>query len=443
MTSSIKPYSLTKLPEYVTLEISSNLDYIDLTHFFETCKGFYAFREEKNERLERGVFSHIKIFGRKEWKEYWNGDITDAYDPDKIDRVVLLEFLKCYYGRHPLKPGRVKDHCLIPTVVPKIVTSEGKEKNHGHQLLSEIVKHPSKGHSASYEFFDLPEPRWTPQNLDAANRAQDASLAIVLNESVAVSRYWSRKIEDPDPLLDRWRGQVQYLENLNDRTRFGCEIEPGALQQNTVLFAHRAVTGEIHLTNQENQFMDLRTKDVIQLEGPNRETLRCRGNFLVEHPVSREDGIFSVEYEPASCNLIVNVISDAAVAVIRKFGKDVSPPTPTPPPPSRWISISFVQRQYMIAAAEFIPVIGPVIGVLNLEFDKTMGPIWAARHLRCNLIGVVSSFAIACCLALLISIPVMMPLLLVTYGCMCLSIIYTAWKFGMISRLYPTWARRS
>jgi hypothetical protein len=240
--------------------VLSFLNYREIAHFFSTSQGACQLREKQNNRLERRIFSQVPIFGRAQYQDYWGVEITDEFDPQKIDIRVLRTFLKTYYGPNPVNPNkRVKDTCLIPTVVPERVTIEGKVFDFNLQLLGQIAEHPrGRGHKAKYSI----ETEALKQN--GTVKAERANLVLLLQGVVGRDKPWSRESGNPNE-----KGQVQELQDLNARTEYECEEEPDALSQDTVLFAHHAAKGECPFGNKsgmEGQYTSGRTRELVRFE---------------------------------------------------------------------------------------------------------------------------------------------------------------------------------
>ena len=218
-----------------TLIVLSFLKPNEIAHFLRTSQGACQLKGNQNNRLERLIFSQVPIFGRAQYQHYWGVAITDEFDPQKIDIRVLRTFLKTYYGPNPVDSRQlVKNTCLIPTVVPEGVTVEGRVFDFNLQLLEQIARHPGgRGNQAQYSY----ETAALDQH--GTVKAERANLVLLLQGVVGRNKPWSKESENPNE-----RGQVQALQDLNARTEYGCEEEPDALSQDTVLFAHHAVTGQ-------------------------------------------------------------------------------------------------------------------------------------------------------------------------------------------------------
>src|ERR1700675_4488454 len=138
------------LNEDAMVSVLSHLDYMDLSHVLCASKSLQFLREAHNNYLERSLFSRVEIFDRTKWKVYWNAEITDKYEPNKIEIRVLRAFLKCYWGPNPIGPGKVKDHCLMPTVVPAKVKVQGVTLHHCLKVAEFLAHQPKEGHAAQY-----------------------------------------------------------------------------------------------------------------------------------------------------------------------------------------------------------------------------------------------------------------------------------------------------
>ena len=100
--SSSLPHSIEKnhfprVGDDVTLLMLSYLRYEELHRgFLLTSKTAYHLRDHNNFiKFERKIFSEIKIFDQKQWKN-WKVEITDEYNADKIDSSALRNFLISY-----------------------------------------------------------------------------------------------------------------------------------------------------------------------------------------------------------------------------------------------------------------------------------------------------------------------------------------------------------
>jgi hypothetical protein len=264
-------------------QVASYLDHPDLMRFFCTCKGVLALKEKNNQQLERMIFSRVEIFGRTQWEEYWNAQITGQFDPNKIDILVLRKFLKTYYGSNPIGPGLVKDHCLIPTVVPQTLTVNGEEYDYGLKLLGELAEKPAKGHAAKIGFAaealrqhgtDKPEAahlvlllkgvvaRNKPWSTESQKTEERGLFHYLRSLILLVKRVFARlalllpgfstrdKPSSNESQSEEECGQVQYLEKLKAQTGYECETQPDATQI-TVVLAHHAVTGECPFGNEK------------------------------------------------------------------------------------------------------------------------------------------------------------------------------------------------
>lgn len=211
------------IPVDACVRVLSFLDYPDLNRFFSTCKRGGYLREASGNYAERVSFSRVQIFDRVHWKQYRNAEITEKYEPFKIEIRTLRAFLKCYWGPNPVGPGRVKDHCLIPTVQSAKVKIEGVTLQYCLNVAEDLAKRPKEGSAAKF-------------------RGQTDALKLHGNEGTENDELviYLKKIQARGK---SWKAQVAYLKDLNDRTRYGC-VEPDLLSQVTVSFAHYQLTGE-------------------------------------------------------------------------------------------------------------------------------------------------------------------------------------------------------
>ena len=245
-----------------SLCILSYLEYFELSRFSAASKGANNLRDSNNFQLERAIFSTIRIFDRAQWKEYYNAKVTSQYDARKIDQRVLRAFLKAYYGPDPMGRGRVCDNCLIPTVVPsrlmRIRHTYNFYENNSLSLLGKLAEHPLKGYAAKYLKDQTPSLQQNGMTPAGASR-----LVILLKGVIARNKPWSKESQNPDK-----RGQVQILREMFDRTRWGCL--PNAISQNTVIFAHHAISGQRPMgdkTGIEGCWTFGRTVELVRYDG--------------------------------------------------------------------------------------------------------------------------------------------------------------------------------
>jgi len=200
-----------------------------------------------------------KFFDHAAWQKYWGVDIDpeeEDFNPQEEIRYLpeFDRFYGVYHGPNPIdlwenkmkredEPDRpvrkVFEMCFIPTIVPKQVKINGKAQAYNLRLLEKLAKKPKSGHPGSYT--GLPsdtEPPNAKLETCLTKEIDQTHVAILLNVVVARNQTWSE--------------QGQYLTDLRTvHSNYGCEIEPEASSQNTVLMAHHAVTGELpfHLSS--------------------------------------------------------------------------------------------------------------------------------------------------------------------------------------------------
>jgi hypothetical protein len=238
------------------LHVLSFLHYRGLIHFCSTTKSAQQLRD-KTAKIERAHFARIPIFGRAQYKYYWGVEITDEFDPDKIDIRRMRLFLKTYHGPNPVDPTkRVEDTCLMPTVVPERVMVVGRVFEFNLDLLGQLAEYPGgNGHKAKYAY----DSEALQQH--GTVKAERPSLCLQLRGVIGRNRPWSRESENPDE-----RGQVQILRDLNARTGYGCEEGPDA-SQIAVALAHHAATDERPLgdaSGMEGRYTYGRTREIIR-----------------------------------------------------------------------------------------------------------------------------------------------------------------------------------
>jgi hypothetical protein len=245
------------LPSETMVQIFSFLNYSSLCRVFKTCSFAQSLKEADNNYVERAYFSQVQIFDRTHWKKYWRAEITDQFDPSKINIFVLREFLKTYWGPNPVGDGIVKDHCLIPTVLPFEVEMKGQVSNYSNGMLVDLAKpklfvDPVTKTAKVGRFVKYEHIIKINQSLIAGRmweaQATEARLVILLKKVVATNKPWSKKSENPSE-----KGQVQFLENLNAETGYGCETEPKGVLQNTIFCAHYVATGEVCFADEDDE----------------------------------------------------------------------------------------------------------------------------------------------------------------------------------------------
>lgn len=286
--------SFSQLPSELKISILSCLDDFAVCRFFTVCKSANALKDESNFYLERRIFSHVEIFDQARWKNYFDGGkVTDEYNFDKIDITVLRAFLRSYYGPNPIGPGRVCDNCLIPTLVPggfwRQYPGYLVYENHSLSLLEKLAEKPKKGPPAKYSA----QTRALEQH--AMTPAQDKTrLVIQLKGVIARNKPWSE--------------QIRTLKDLFNRTGWGCL--PDALSQNTLVFAHHAMTGERPLgdpTGIEGCWTYGRTKERV-LYGQNAYPM-ISGGFMevvpIEGPARAELAVSHYSYDYWSYGVVV------------------------------------------------------------------------------------------------------------------------------------------
>jgi hypothetical protein len=262
MTTQVSCFDI--LPQDVWTYMLTFPDYPDLFPFISTCKRAQALWKNIRDSVDQEHFSRVKIFDRANWKDYWNAGITD-----RIDILFLRAFLKTYWRPIPKelgKKGRVKDHCLLPTVKPLEVTFKGKISNYCLNVLENLSKMPLKGYSAKYSHESAARKQY------GAEKTDKAELILLLKGIFKRGKSWKK--------------QVQFLQKL--KAKCGCVAEPDNLSQTTVVLAHHAVTGERWLgddTGMEGQATFGRTHELVLISNSElyRRSKRKRqmisGNF--------------------------------------------------------------------------------------------------------------------------------------------------------------------
>ena len=251
-------------------------------------------------------FSRVQIFDRTHWQERWRAEIPDTCDPSKIAIVRLRRFMKAYHGPNPLDImyGRsvirkVKDSCLIPTVVPQTVTVDRNASPFSLLKLEELAKHPAEGPAAKYK-----------NNQSSALQQHGHTPA---GETVIVLQL--------DEVAERgksWEEQLEFLDAMKTITKWDCETRPKALPQNTVVFAHHNVTDERPLGNgngKERQPTGARTDDPVVYN--NQSYPMFSGYFSKSDEISKIGG--SAPAELFVSNFFSFVHEDGGVGVQRKF----------------------------------------------------------------------------------------------------------------------------
>lgn len=205
----------------ILFHVSTFLPYPWLCNFSATHKKAWQTRNANHYQLDRRIFASLTIFGAERYKKEWQVDIIA-----NISDRGIREFLNVYFGENdPLgRPGKVRDYCLIPTIVPEKVIDFHFTKDPRdfslyvlEQITQRSITYPAK------IFYDRDiEPHRTAP----AGRAR---IVIKINKMVALNENSDKKIEALKSLPPGWR-------NL-----------PGLLSQTTVLLAQHAVSGAICL----------------------------------------------------------------------------------------------------------------------------------------------------------------------------------------------------
>lgn len=292
MSSSVSLRSSSRafydvIPVDALSHVFAFLDYCDHVRCFGTCKILQDLREVENNCMERSLFSRIEIFDRTHWKDYWGVEVTGQFDSDKIEISILRTFLKTFWGPNPIGTGRVKDNCLIPTVVPTEVVRIDNTSNYCLKILETLASNPKKGHAAKYRM------QSRALAVHGLTGTKEATLVILLKGVAARNKSWSRESQNPSE-----RGQVQFLEGLNAKTGYGCETKPEIIPQNTVLFAHHAVTKECPFgdtTGMEGRTTYARTRELVDDGG-----CICHmtsGNFIDEKNISSSESLVPAQLD--------------------------------------------------------------------------------------------------------------------------------------------------
>jgi hypothetical protein len=248
-----------KLDSDTSIVVLSFLNSREIAHFLSTSTAAQKLKEKQNNVLERLIFSQVPIFGREQYQYYWGVEITNEFDAKNIHIRVLRAFLKVYYGPNPVYPKkRVKDTCLIPTVVPERVQVAGRVFEFNLRLLGQLAEYPGgRGYLANYGYAS------PSLGEHGTVKAECANLVLLLQGVVGRNKRWSRESANPNE-----RGQVQVLQDLNARTEYGCEPEPDALSQNTVAFAHHADTNDRPFgdrTGMEGRYTCACTRELVRI----------------------------------------------------------------------------------------------------------------------------------------------------------------------------------
>lgn len=222
-----------RIPLPVTWRMLSYCECSALNLFSATSKSACRLREsEEFEQLERVIFSTIRIFDRKCWKSCYHTEITDQFDPDRIQKRVMRAFLSAYYGPDPLgRRGRAHEYSLTPSVVPREIV-RNKQEQYCLYILADSAGHAFRGHQAKFSRYDsaaLKQYGGVP--------ASSERLVLQLRGLFHYGTLWSK-----EPQKAEEQGQVQFLNNLRKKTGWG-EL-PDALAQNTVVINHHTLTAE-------------------------------------------------------------------------------------------------------------------------------------------------------------------------------------------------------
>jgi hypothetical protein len=233
------------LPQDTMMKILSYQNYYDLSHFLCASKSVRFLREVSDNSLERSLFSRVEIFDRITWMEYRNAEITDKYDAAKIEIRTLRAFMQYYWGPNPVGPGRVKDNCLVPTVLSKKLKVQGIQLHNCLNVAEFLAQRPKEGPAAKFEM----RTKAIEQHGNAG--IENDELVVYLKGVYARG--------------ESWETQVQFLDKLGDKFE-----KPKILPQVTVLFAHFQLTGERAFgdrTGMEKRYTAGRTCEEVSYEG--------------------------------------------------------------------------------------------------------------------------------------------------------------------------------
>jgi hypothetical protein len=126
------------------------------------------------------------------------------------------------------------------------VKVQGVTLHHCLNVAEFLAKQPKEGHAAKF----TAQTKGLEQHGNAGTEKDE----LVIHLEGVVGRGKS------------WQAQVQHLRDLNASTGYGCETEPDALSQNTVLFAHHAATGKRPFgdkTGMEGRYTYGRTREKV------------------------------------------------------------------------------------------------------------------------------------------------------------------------------------
>ncbi|HSW72197.1 MAG TPA: hypothetical protein VLG44_02160 [Chlamydiales bacterium] len=211
------PSSTSRSPFYadILFHVSIFLPYSWLCNFSATHKNAWQIRNANHYQLDRRIFASLTIFDAMRYKKEWQVDIIA-----NISDRGIREFLNVYFGENdPLgRPGKVRDYCLIPTIVPEKVIDFRFTKDPVDfsleildQLAQRSITHPAK---ICYR------QRVDPHRTAPAGRAR---IVIKINKLIAVGEELYKQMDALPSLPTGWR------------------IPPGLLSQTAVLFAEHAV----------------------------------------------------------------------------------------------------------------------------------------------------------------------------------------------------------
>ncbi len=236
----------------------------------------YTSLDENTAKIVANYVADGKIMDRAGWKEYFGVEIG-AETPEVQAALAFSDFYRYWHGPNPRDvmenrtPARqVCQSSLIPVVRPQTLTfPDGTQIPFTLIDLGRLVREPKKRPAAQY---------WSENTQTLVQhgetRAGPSRLVVLLQDVVARNKPWSREADDLDE-----KGQVQYLQELNRRTGYGCR-NPDTLSQVTVLFAHHVMTGQRPFgdaTGMEGRWTYGRTEEEVEIEGDRYHVIA--GNF--------------------------------------------------------------------------------------------------------------------------------------------------------------------
>lgn len=235
----------------IAYSIASFLPYPGLCNYSATSKGAQKLRNYNEYQLDREQLSRIGIFDERRFKQEWKVEIVA-----QISNKGVRAFLNVYYGDpDPLgRPGKVRDYCLIPVVVPtkvRDIDSKGPFRDFDNDELDKLARR-STTYPAKLVF--------TEDLSKLLDKSQAAYARIVIKINRVVGR----------------GGELPELMRAIHKLPPGWDALPNILSQNLALIGHHALTGKHYHGGDLGM-------ELSRTEGVTSQTVQC---WNTTYPVS-------------------------------------------------------------------------------------------------------------------------------------------------------------